>query len=253
MAQTAALRAALREQEEKRARLFSVRKPFSEHLWKWEDAILPDMYDHNTFEAAGVPSEAELCAARQYQRDGGRSFWKLETNEPLPPAVTDGYGFSKGCTLTMAAMPGAHRVWRRNGAVTAADVGERDIEADILAVELRNYGAAYGEDFVRRKTARYCAAARRDGRFHYFGAYEGGRIVGACWAFCSDGYTGIDGLIVDPGARGRYVATTLMAQIGERLGGRLYLHADLDDTPREMYGKMGFCAVDRLYEYLAEL
>jgi len=247
------LRAALRTQEEKRARLFSVRKPFSERLWKWEDTTLPDMYDHNAFEMTGLPAEEELLAARQYQRGAGLGFWKLEGDEPLPPDVIRRYGFSESCTLTMAAQPGAHRAWRRNEAVTAADVRERDIEADILAVELRNYGAAYGEDFVRRKTARYCGAARSDERFRYFGAYEGGRIVGACWAFCSDGFTGLDGLIVDPDARGRYVATTLMARIADRLGGRLYLHADRDDTPREMYENMGFQKVDVLYEYLCDL
>lgn len=30
---------------------------------------------------------------------------------------------------------------------------------------------------------------------------------------------------------------------------RLFLHADDDDTPKEMYLKMGFEIVDRLYEY----
>ena len=35
--------------EESRARLFSIRKPFSEHFVKWEDSLLPDKYDHNCF------------------------------------------------------------------------------------------------------------------------------------------------------------------------------------------------------------
>ena len=30
----------------------------------------------------------------------------------------------------------------------------------------------------------------------------------------------------------------------------LYLHADSEDTPKELYAKMGFQAVDKLYEYL---
>ena len=33
--------------EEKMARLFSEKKPFSEHLFKWEDSSLPDKYDDN--------------------------------------------------------------------------------------------------------------------------------------------------------------------------------------------------------------
>lgn len=132
-----ALRAALRVQEEKRARLFSGCTPFSAHLRKWTDARLPDMYDHNTFEMSGIPEEAELLASREHQRAAGASFWRLEG----------------------------------------------------------------------------------------------------------------DGLIVDPDARGRYVATTLLAGIAERLGGQVYLHADRDDTPRRMYEAMGFVTLDELYEY----
>ena len=30
----------------------------------------------------------------------------------------------------------------------------------------------------------------------------------------------------------------------------MFLHADADDTPKEMYRKMGFESVDELYEYL---
>lgn len=244
-----ALRAALRVQEEKRARLFSGCAPFSAHLRKWTDARLPDMYDHNTFEMSGMPEEAELLASREHQRAAGASFWKLEGDGPLPPETVRKYGFEESCTLTMALEPGAHAAWRRNDSVEISDAQERDIAADILALELRNYGAIYGEDFTERKTRRYLSTARRDERFHYFGAYLDGRIAGACWAFCSDGYTGIDGLIVDPDARGRYVATTLLAGIAERLGGQVYLHADRDDMPRRMYEAMGFVTVDELYEY----
>lgn len=247
------LRAALRKQEESRARLFSERTPFSTHLRKWTDALLPDMYDHNTFEIVGVPEAAELLAAREHQIAAGAGFLKLEGDEPLPPELVRSCGFEVSCTLTMALTPRMHGAWRKNASVDIADVKERDITADILALELRNYGAAYGEDFTERKTSRYCGVARRDEKFHYFGAYTDGHIAGACWAFCSDGYTGVDGLIVDPEARGRYVATTLMACVADRLGGRMYLHADRDDTPRRMYENMGFRAVDELYEYYCEL
>lgn len=46
---------------------------------------------------------------------------------------------------------------------------------------------------------------------------------------------------------------TLMKHIAEKAQERgeiLYLHADSEDTPKELYAKMGFQAVDKLYEYL---
>ena len=40
------------------------------------------------------------------------------------------------------------------------------------------------------------------------------------------------------------------AKTAQERGEILYLHADSEDTPKELYAKMGFQAVDKLYEYL---
>ena len=51
--------------------------------------------------------------------------------------------------------------------------------------------------------------------------------------------------------RKRYAATSLIAQIRQSYPEAvLFLHADEDDTPKKMYEKMGFEAIDRLYEYM---
>ena len=45
--------------------------------------------------------------------------------------------------------------------------------------------------------------------------------------------------------------TNLQALLdAQERGEILYLHADSEDTPKELYAKMGFQAVDKLYEYL---
>lgn len=87
----------------------------------------------------------------------------------------------------------------------------------------------------------------------YLGAYLGGKLVGDCYIFASDGYVCMDGLLVDEDFRHQYIAMTLMKHIAEKAQERgeiLYLHADSEDTPKELYAKMGFQAVDKLYEYL---
>ena len=61
------------------------------------------------------------------------------------------------------------------------------------------------------------------------------------------------GPLVDEDFRHQYIAMTLMKHIAEKAQERgeiLYLHADSEDTPKELYAKMGFQAVDKLYEYL---
>ena len=37
---------------------------------------------------------------------------------------------------------------------------------------------------------------------------------------------------------------------GKAEGNTLYLHADPEDTPKDLYARMGFETVDRVYEYL---
>ena len=62
--------------------------------------------------------------------------------------------------------------------------------------------------------------------------------------------TCIDGLLVGNEYRNQYVATSLMAHIRETYpDAQLMLHAELDDSPKDMYLKMGFEIVDKLYEY----
>lgn len=244
-----AVQAGIRSAEAALRGLFSTCAPFSAHLYKWSDAALPDMYDHNAFFLTDAPEAAELDAAAAYQRANGLGFLKLESRLPLAPSQQERLGLEEGTTYTMALAPERRRTWKRNPNVEIRDLKQYDIQSDLLAIELANYGSVYGEDFVARKLLRYAQAARECPRLHYYGAYLDGRIAGACYAFAADGYTGMDGLIVDPAARKQYVATTLLSGVIEALGGEAYLHADADDTPRFMYERMGFCLADVLYEY----
>ena len=86
--------------------------------------------------------------------------------------------------------------------------------------------------------------------FHYYVAYLYGKPAGACYAYAIDGYVVMDALVVREAFRKRYVATTLMKHIASQFKEEMFLHADADDTPKEMYRKMGFETVDELYEYL---
>lgn len=77
-----------------------------------------------------------------------------------------------------------------------------------------------------------------------------GSPAGACYAYAIDGYVVMDALVVREAFRKRYVATTLMKHIASQFKEEMFLHADADDTPKEMYGKMGFKMIDQLYEYV---
>ena len=225
-----------REFEQKQARLFSVQKPFSEHLLKWEDSALPDKYDHNCFEYTAQPTAAELACALDYQKSLGAAFLKLEGNQPLE----DAFGLEPGVTLTMAFLEReAH--WKRNECLRFRTPALSELEE----IEVKHFGPLYGEDFSRRNIRRLYD------KLAFHGAYFEDRLIAACHSFSADGITGIDGLIVDQAYRRQYAASSLLGHIkAEHPADLLILHADNEDTPKEMYLKMGFQIVDRLYEYL---
>ena len=222
--------------ELKLAGLFSVQKPFSEHLLKWEDPALPDKYDHNCFEYTGQPTAAELVRALEYQESLGAGFLKLEGNQPLE----DAFGLEPGVTLTMALLE-KETHWKHNESLTFRTPALSELEE----IEVKHFAPLYGEDFTRRNIRRLY------GTLDYHGAYFEDRLIAACHSFSADDITGIDGLIVDQAYRRRYAASSLLGHIkAAHPADLLILHADNDDTPKEMYLKMGFQIVDRLYEYL---
>ena len=225
-----------RRTEERMAGLFASHRPFSEHLLKWEDPELPDKYDHNCFEYTGQPTEEEFEKALAYQKRQGASFIKLEGNDPLE----ESFGLEESVTLTMV-LKTAGDFRRVNGKLTFRKPSLSEMED----MELRHFGPVYGDDFTRRNIRRLYE------KLDYIGAYLEGRLAGSCYSFTSGGLTCIDGLIVDDRYRHRYIATSIISEIGKRHPDSvLFLHADQDDTPKEMYRKLGFETTDQLYEYL---
>ena len=225
----------IRKVEENMAKQFSKRKPFSEHLQKWEDAQLPDKYDHNCFAYCGQPSKEELEQAVAYQKKLGAGFVKLEGDEPL----SDDFGFDLNVTLTMVLKTNGEN-WRTNPDLVYRNPQFNELEA----LEVKHFASLYGEDFTRRNIRRLFE------KLTYHGAYLDERLIGACYSFCSGRFVCMDGLIVDENYRKRYVASSLIAHIKHQFSDKiLFLHAAEDDTPKEMYQKMGFETEDRLYEY----
>ena len=221
--------------EEKMLKVFSEKKLFSEHLFKWEDPYLPDKYDHNCFQYTGQPALDEFLKAVEYQRKKDDSFIKLQGHRPL----SDDFGLEQSITVTME-LRGSCRDWPGKDDLRFAAPSIEELEA----IEVKHYGPLYGEDFARRNVRRLYD------KLSYHGAYIDHRLVAACYSFSSDGMVCIDGLIVDEAYRRQKIATTLLAHIVKtNEGSVVFLHADESDTPKDMYRKMGFEITDRLYEY----
>ena len=243
----------IRKAERSFKMLFSQKCAFSEHLEKWQDDDLYDMYDHNQFvPLLDDPTDKELEQAIAYQRQLGRGFLKLDTREKLDEALTERFSLEKCCTETMLLRNKQKNIeaWKCNPDVIIHDSASSDVLADLLQIDIETFASDYGEDFIRRRDARYVKKAMETPGFHYYVAYLDRKPAGSCYACAIDGYVVMDALVVREAFRKRYVATTLMKHIASQFKEEMFLHADADDTPKEMYRKMGFEMVDELYEYL---
>lgn len=243
----------IRKAERSFKMLFSQKCAFSEHLEKWQDDDLYDMYDHNQFvPLLDDPTDKELEQAIAYQHQLGRGFLKLDTREKLDEALTERFSLEKCCTETMLLQNKQKNIeaWKCNPDVIIHDSASSDVLADLLQIDIETFASDYGEDFIRRRDARYVKKAMETPGFHYYVAYLDRKVAGSCYACAIDGYVVMDALVVREAFRKRYVATTLMKHIASQFKEEMFLHADADDTPKEMYRKMGFETVDELYEYL---
>ena len=243
----------VRKAEQSFKQLFSQKRAFSEHMEKWQDDDLYDMYDHNQFAPlVDDPTDKELEQAIAYQHQLGRGFLKLDTREKLDEALIKCFSLEECCTETMLLRNKKENMarWKDNPDVIIYDSASGDVLADLLKIDIETFASDYGEDFIRRRDARYVKKAMETQGFHYYVAYLYGKPAGACYAYAIDGYVVMDALVVREAFRKRYVATTLMKHIASQFKEEMFLHADADDTPKEMYRKMGFETVDELYEYL---
>ena len=243
----------IRKAERSFKMLFSQKCAFSEHLEKWQDDDLYDMYDHNQFvPLLDDPTDKELEQAIAYQHQLGRGFLKLDTREKLDEALTERFSLEECCTETMLLRNKKENMarWKSNPDVIIHDSASSDVLADLLQIDIETFASDYGEDFIRRRDARYVKKAMETPGFHYYVAYLDRKPAGSCYACAIDGYVVMDALVVREAFRKRYVATTLMKHIASQFKEEMFLHADADDTPKEMYRKMGFETVDELYEYL---
>ena len=243
----------VRKAEQSFKQLFSQKRAFSEHLEKWQDDDLYDMYDHNQFAPlVDDPTDKELEQAIAYQHQLGRGFLKIDTREKLDEVLIKRFSLEECCTETMLLRNKKENMarWKDNPDVIIYDSASGDVLADLLKIDIETFASDYGEDFIRRRDARYVKKAMKIPGFHYYVAYLYGKPAGACYAYEIDGYVVMDALVVREAFRKRYVATTLMKHIASQFKEEMFLHADADDTPKEMYRKMGFETVDELYEYL---
>lgn len=241
----------IRIHEEKFQKVFCSSFPFSSSFVKNEDDIMTLMYDHHQFIAIKEHiTQNDIQEAIIYQKEQSKHYIKIDSRFPLSKEFIKTFDLEESITLTMIHTHPQDSNIHINPQVTIKDVKTDDIEKDILEIYLKNYLEEAGEKFINQYVSCFLSKAKQDARLHYLGAYINNKICGFCYYFDDGHYKVIDDLTVDKDYRHQYVASSLISYVMNISDSKLYLHADQNDTPKEMYQKMGFQAIDTLYEYI---
>lgn len=223
--------------------LFSKSFKFSKNLIKYYDDIIFNKHVHNFFKYTNKVTTKELQAAYDYQRNNQRNFLKLMNDIKLNKRLVDKFKFETTVSLTML-YDTKEDLFKTNENIKI----KRILLKDLNKIELKHYGESYGEDFILRRNKNFLKLAKQGKGFIWYGAYLNGEIVGSCYSYTHGKYTCLDALLVDDKYRHQYIASTIIKYIKDR-SNYLYLHADEDDTPKDMYKRLGFKVVKKSYEY----
>lgn len=228
--------------------LTSTAMPLGENLIRYLDDCLPDMYANNYFKTKGTVTEEDYARMLEYKQKRGDRHLKVVCDEPSE--LLAGKGLEKGILLTMLKTDSEYPDTCRH-ALRFRNLKDESIKDDLIHLEVKHYAQSYGMDFTLRKCDRFYDAAREKGNgLNYFAAYLGETIVASCSAFVSHQVVGFDDLLTDRDYRHQGIASALMAYVHRFFSCPLFLHADEDDTPKDMYRSMGFSTVKTTYEYL---
>lgn len=250
------IRKEIRKHENDFQNVFCTSFDFSDAFIKNEDELITLMYDHHQFITKIQDiSENDIKEAMTYQKQHGYHFLKIDSRFPLSKELTEIFKLDESVIITMVNLHSNDFLsthFHVNPEVIIKDVQVDQIEQDILAIYLKNYQNDYGEEFIRQFVSAFSLKARKDKRLHYLGAYLNDEICGYCYYFDDGNYKVLDGLTVNEESRHQYVASSLISYVINASDSTIYLHADKNDTPQEMYRNMGFEDIDILYEYVCK-
>ena len=220
------------------------------------DRALRDMFSHNlSYVARSLPDEemwALFLAERRLRREEGERYLNL-TLECAPSKRMLARFAQLGCVRTVYdyyVYSGGGRPARGDCAAVPLSPALR---GEALAFDVAVNGAAFGEDFLRRRFARR-GRVYETGLVTHFLCYHAGRAVGTCDLFLCGDVAKVEDFDVAPALQRRGFGAALLSQMVRRAQARgartISLITDDADTAQEMYKKSGFVKAAQKHEIL---
>lgn len=218
---------------------------------RFRNSVMPDRYDNNMsmFSMHGYSEqilEETIQQELQQSKNDGLLFGKLLIDGIVPQTVLSALpscaqiDFLGVYQLDLARI----ETWKGNPDCSIVRATEKKHIDDLLELELDEYKASRGEDFCTRCNAYFGDVYFRSEKVDAYLAYMQNELAGKCQLFINDTIAKIENLDVKASFRNQRIATTLLKQTAtialQHGADTIFLIAYEDDTPKEMYQKMGF-------------
>jgi GNAT superfamily N-acetyltransferase len=201
---------------------------------------LPAVWDLNfvRVDRSDVALEAVLAETERVQAEAGLVHRKVKL--PYEPEVPDAWKLTR--LLVMV-----HR-----GEVPPVGLPVEEVAAEALREKWVQERGEHGDETLQLIEARFVRDAAADVR--YFAASADGQLVSECSVFSARGVAEVDSVQTLEPYRGRGLGKAVVARaVAEAYAAGhdlVFLVADEDDWPKELYRTLGFADAGRVYELL---
>ena len=223
------------------------------NIIEFRDDKLKDMYDHNFAYISKAPSNSDLQEIVKNEiskrRSEGSDFCNILINseidslrplvfENTPEVSIDGfYSFDISNIDSFKTVDGAF----------VEQVTDQKRLDDLLYCNLQYDEAHLGKEFCTRRCYRRGEVYLSEGGINSYVCYYNGDIVGNCDMLIHDKVAKIEDFTVNPQCQRRGFGTTILKHLIQTAIDQscdlIYLVTDEEDTPKEMYKKLGFSKV----------
>lgn len=221
------------------------------------DDRLPRRWDSNYLLVERVPNEVDAAAlaqeAERLQGEAGLRHRKLEVRDESAGARLEPAFRELGWTVNRHVLMALHREPDRPAGPTIVEEVDADALREPRNEQLRSYEWAEDDEVLAQlHEAKALFAKRVETRF--FAVFEDGRPVSWSDLYLAGDTAQIEDVATLESHRGRGYARAVIlhtAVEARRSGAELvFLVADDEDWPKELYRTLGFDELGRVYEFL---
>jgi spore maturation protein CgeE len=244
-------------------------EPFEDkRVIRYRDDLMSDMYDHNCTYIKGTPSlddllqliagEIRLC------REENLGYCKITMDEMQHAKGIEEFDdklqiehYGQYVYMPYVYMPAEPPGWALKTDCDIRKIADEVMVEDLVLLDKIQYAEACGGDFCARRARSRGQVYLSNTSIESYICYYEGEPAGNCDLFLYDGMAKIEDFTVLPKFQRRGLGTAILEHLivaAFSKGARtIYLTTDEEDTPKEMYMKLGFEKVSDSYALLRKL